>query len=381
MKILHYVHALDYGGIQRHVVRLLETIPQSDCQMDVCCRTRNFGVWAKRVEDLGRKLFYCPFGPDHLIFALRLSKLLRRGRYDILHWHIAPYAGFAVFLANLLGIKVVVSLHNTEFPSENKLLGRRPLKWLREKYVNKSLNYAVQHADAIVGVSKGALDAATLNHPGSHDRFSVILHGVDPTIVSTNLDKIAFRRSLGLQEDAFLVCHVGRLDPQKNHVGLIEIFSRIGQNASDARLIMVGDGPLRNKIEDLVSETKLNDNVLFLGFRDDAAAILALCDVLLFPSIWEGFGIVVLEAAMGGVPTVGSNIPGLTEAVVDGETGILCDVDDYSGMAAAVVKMYNNREFLRMLGAAARERVLKDFSLEKQCQAHLKLYESLIKKT
>ena len=147
---------------------------------------------------------------------------------------------------------------------------------------------------------------------------------------------------------------------------------------SQARLLLVGEGILRANVERRVAESKIDHAVRFLGLRNDVPRLMTLCDVLLFPSLQEGFPLVALEAGGAELPVVASKIPAMSEAIQDGVTGILHALDDLPGMADSVVKLLLDQSLRRRLGRAGRGRVQQEFSTSGAAHRLLSLYGRLI---
>mgnify|MGYP005847811181 FL=1 len=171
-----------------------------------------------------------------------------------------------------------------------------------------------------------------------------------------------------------MILHVGRFNPQKNHMGLLDVFERVLAQIPAARLVLVGDGPLRPAVERSVAERGIAEQVRLLGLRGDVPRLMGLSDVFLFPSFFEGFGLAALEANAAGLPVVASRVPGLTEAVADGQTGLLHDVADVDGMARSVARLIAEPDYRRQLGQAGRQRVEEGYSLEASARQLRDLY-------
>jgi glycosyltransferase involved in cell wall biosynthesis len=125
---------------------------------------------------------------------------------------------------------------------------------------------------------------------------------------------------------------------------------------------------------------KLGRSVRFYGYRDDVAALMSVCDAFLFPSIHEGLPVAVLEAGAAGLPVVGTLLPGLMEAVVDGSSALLHDVSDIEGMADSVIRVLSDRSLARSIGDAARAHVIRNFSDQTAAQRLLTVYEECLER-
>jgi glycosyltransferase involved in cell wall biosynthesis len=378
MRVLHLITALNPGGIERFVLNLLEYVPRNECTMDVCCRGKEKGAWAAHAQGLGAEVLTCPLTPWHLGFAVGLRQILRRGRYDILHCHLGAYSGFPVWLGHSVGIPVINTFHNTRFEPHRWWTKLPVLRSLRSVYSKLSVGYAVKKSDLLICVSQGVSDFV---HGGNEDprrKTHVLHHGVRVPDLWNEEQKASFKESLGFRKDSILIVNVGRFNVQKNHIAIIKVFARVSETNSRARLLLVGDGELRSEIERELVSRKLEEKERLLGPHDDVYTVLTGCDVFLFPSLYEGFGIAALEANAAGLPVVGSRIPGLVDAVEDGRTAILHESGDIEGMASSVLMLLQDQQKARRMGAAGRLRVQENFSLEMMAARQLALYRKCL---
>ena len=141
----------------------------------------------------------------------------------------------------------------------------------------------------------------------------------------------------------------------------------------------MGDGPLKDKLKEKSEKLKVTDRLIFAGFRTDIKAILSTIDLLVVPSLLEGFPMVTLEAMAMAKPVIATNIDGITEQIITGQDGILVPPKDNGALARAIIKVLNDRESAKRMGLAAREKVEKHFSIEKMVNETEKVYLSLIK--
>lgn len=374
MKVLHLITWLNPGGIERWIINMLEAIPRTDCEMDVCCQGFSRGKWAEHAEDLGAKVLLNPLTPDHVVFGIRLARILSQGGYNILHVHLGAYSGFPAWIGHRMDVKVITTLHCVNFPAERWFLKIPVMEWLRSVYAKWSIKYAVRESDFIVGVSQGTLDEFIANVDKFSSKSCVIPHGVNMSTSKPIQSRNLFLSKLDWLNDSPLIIHVGRFSAQKNHHGVLNVFKKVNDNLSKTRLVLVGEGALRPEIEQMAQELSLDDKIAFLGFRDDVAEIMGFCDLMLMPSLFEGFGIAAIEAAAAGLPVVGSRVAGLVEAVEDGRTGLLFEPHDCDGMAGAIVRLLLDNDFAKKMGEAGRQRVRKLFSIGKMADQYLSLY-------
>lgn len=184
-----------------------------------------------------------------------------------------------------------------------------------------------------------------------------------------------------IPQNSAVILFVGRITPEKGISELIQSFSKVLDNNIDVYLVLVGpyeeDGQL---IVDSISDTKVSERVRSVGFSSQPENYMAVADILCLPSYREGFGTVVIEAAAMGVPTIGTNIYGLTDAIVHGETGLLVPVGDEVALALAIKSLLANRSYLEKMSIAARIRAVEFFGSEGYSEMLIKEYEAFFKK-
>ncbi len=378
LKVLHIITNFNRGGIETWLISMLRAIPRSQCQIDFCCKGLDVGPLASLVEGLGAKVIHCPLGLAHIGFTQKLKQILTEGKYHVIHNHLEAYSGLPVWVSRQLGIPVITSFHNTKFEPQTKFTRLPFIRQLRSIYANISISYALRYSDLVTGCSQAVIDS--LNHKNSQSKkdFQVLYYGVNIVQPSTSEQRAEFRKSCGWSTDTPVIIHVGRLIEQKNHLGLLSVFKLVLEQIPTAKLLLVGIGPLQSLIEETVAKWDLSNAVYLLGFRDDVSFLMTKCDVFLFPSIHEGFPMVALEANAASLPVVGSRIPGLTEAVKDGETALLHDVRDIGGMAKSVIRLVRDREYSQQLARAGFTRIKDNYSTEVSAKQLQEIYSYFV---
>jgi glycosyltransferase involved in cell wall biosynthesis len=186
------------------------------------------------------------------------------------------------------------------------------------------------------------------------------------------------RSELGVGERAPLILHAGRFIEQKNHEGVLEVFERVVLAEPSARLVLLGVGPLLDRVLASIERRKLNRSVTYNGLRDDVVTrVLPASDVFLFPSLNEGFGLAALEANAASVPVVATNIAGLDEAVLSGRTAMLHAISDIEGMAGSVIGFLRDAALASKFGAAGREHAMS-YSHEASARKLRELYNDCL---
>jgi glycosyltransferase EpsF len=376
-RVLHLITSFNRGGIETWLISMLREIPRGKYQMDVCCKGTDIGPLASLAEQAGANVISCPLGPAHVGFAAKLQRILKEGKYDILHNHLEAYSGFPVWVAHQVKVPVITSFHNSHFEAQTSLTRLPIIRQIRSVYSVISIAYALRNSRLVTGCSQGVINSLDPDGKKLQTRSRVLYYGVNIPDLATSEECAQLRKEFGWEPDTPIILHVGRLIEQKNHLGLLSVFQQILQQVPTAKLLLVGKGPLEQMIEKSINQRGLSHAVRLLGARDDVPSLMSKCDIFLFPSIHEGLGVVVLEANASGLPVIGSRIPGLTEAVRDGETGILKEVGDIEGMAASAIALIKDFSYAQQMKNSGRTWIKDNFSTEVSAKRLLDIYDSL----
>lgn len=266
------------------------------------------------VRRLGAEIIYSPFPiGDKRNFFLNLRKVIRDGNYDVLHCHHDFISG--IYLSASLGSTVrrkIVHVHNTD----EGLLTPSPAKQFLLKEPLRQT--CLRLADQIVGISNETLSKFTHRASAKPGRDRVVYYGVDTKPFHEPIGTgEEFRLGLGLNATAKLLLFTGRMSPLKNPLFVVEVLAELVRTEPDAVALFAGAGDLEAEVLELALRMGVADKVKVLGWRDDTATIMRLCDVMIFPRLEEpkeGLGLVLVEAQAAGLPVLAS--PSITEDVV-----------------------------------------------------------------
>lgn len=294
IRVLHAVVNMNRGGAETFIMNLYRNVDRSRIQFDfLTCKP---GVFDKEIEDMGGMIHRVPYisevGPFKYQLLLK-EFFLRHPEYKILHSHLDKMSGLVCKAAKKSGVPIrIAHSHNTE--SEGS--------WAIKSYKWYSGTHIQKNATHYTACSKKA--AAWLFGKSSM-KVNIIKNGVESErFLFSEGRRQRIRKKLNLADDALLLGHVGRFNVQKNHAFLIEVFVRTLKSFPEARLILVGDGPLRKQMEGLAVRRGIRDKVLFLGVRDDIPDLLRAFDLMLFPSFHEGLPVTIIEAQAAGLPCI-----------------------------------------------------------------------------
>ncbi|MDI6869753.1 MAG: glycosyltransferase [Bacillota bacterium] len=331
--------------------------------------------WGCKVHDLPLSASLRPV--EDLRAAARLSLLLRRRRFDLVHVH-----GFKASLpgrvaAALFGTPVVYTVHNFVLEAAGGFR-RRLYLWCERALAPLTTRYI-----AVSEALRRDLDARARIAPG---RISVVYNGVPPHSPAPPGALAALRQELGLSDEVRVILCVARLVPEKGvdvllrAVAALREASRVGDPLPPFRLLVAGEGPRGETLRMLAGQLGLEDQVAFLGHRPDVPALLDLADVVALPSRAEGLSLFLVEALVAGRPVVAARAGGIAEVVEDGKSGLLVPVEDPLALAAAVRRLLTDRSLATRLGEGARERGSR-FSVDNMLRQTLAVYEASVRRT
>jgi glycosyltransferase involved in cell wall biosynthesis len=372
LKVLH-VAATTTGGVGLVILLLIRHIDRSRFALSAA-----FGrgyLLDSEFDTLDVPVYQIPTSRQpNVISILRgiveIYRVLSRGRYDIVQSHtsvggvIGRIAGWAARTP-----AVVWTVHG---------LGAHPgHPWWKRAILSSVEKVLDLFTDHYVAVSRDLLEQGVRAGIYRADKVTVIPNGLVLDNLRPVSDVAAKRRALGLPEDAAIAGTITRLEPQKANDRLLHAFARVARQCPDVQLVIAGDGPERPSLEALAARLSLTDRVHFLGWRTDVPDILSVLDVFCMTSRWEGCPMVLLEAMAMRKPVVATDIGGVREIVVSGETGLLVPLDDVEAMAAALTRLLTDPSEGDRMGAAGRRRVEDRFSADRMMSAYSRLYAEL----
>jgi glycosyltransferase involved in cell wall biosynthesis len=318
--------------------------------------------WTIHRLPIGRGLRW-PVAPFVLPPAIR--RVYDAVRFDLLRVHSLRYIGPAALLARRryrLDVPIVAHHHHLDASLLNPFIEGRVIRAVERVVVGSQ--FARRQASAELGVPA--------------DKFSVVPYGVDARFApGPRPGELSGRWGVGAEP---VVLFLGGLKARKNLSLLLDVWGEVARACPDARLVIVGSGPLRQRLEQQAGAPGAPGRVVFTGYvpERDKVDYYRLADVLLFPSALEGFGFTVAEAMACGLPVVASNRGSLPELVVDGEGGFLIDPDRRADVVAATVRLLRDASLRARLGAANVERAQQRFRWERCAADTAAVYEEVL---
>jgi glycosyltransferase involved in cell wall biosynthesis len=363
LKVLHVIPTLDRSGAEKQMVLLALGLPRDRFRVEVAALTRLGPFEADlRAADIPVTLFGKRHKADLLTFA-RLARLIKERHFDVVQTWIFAANVYGRLAARRAGVPVVITAE------------------MAVDLWKSRVQLAIDHwlarwTDCVVGNSKAVVEFYHTRAGIATDRLAMIPSGIDEE-EPPSLDPEEVCREFNLPPSAPLALFVGRLAQQKGVEDLLAALDLLQHVLPELRTLIVGAGPLRERLEDRAAAFQLGPFVRFLGHRDDVPRLLASADLLVLPSLYEGLPNVVLEAMRFRKPVVATAAPGTTEVVVDGQTGLLVPLRNPPALARAIRKVVEDRELARRLGEAGRVRVDAEFRVETMVERFGALYERL----
>ncbi len=338
MRILTVVHSLDLGGIESFLLNVFGALDKPDLQLEVCCTGGRVGLLAPEVRRLGIEVWCCPFRRNALSFRRRFRReLQRRQPFDVVHGHVGHYCGPSLMAAQQAGVHVRLAHYHNLHPGHKN-------DWMRRMYDRWMKHMVRRSATGILACSWAALRAHYRDQWKSDERMEVIRLGVPVTALQNADAREEVRNEFRIAPGARLIGHIGSFRAQKNHSTLVEVARRVVDRRPNVRFLLVGDGPLRSQVFDQVRRCGLCSYVTFAAQRRDVPRLLSAMDLLVLPSLSEGFSLVLIEAQCAGVPVVASAAPWAWEAVAPAFHTYLRDPFDVTGMAEAILALLEDAE-------------------------------------
>lgn len=290
IRILHVIGIMDRGGAETMIMNLYRHTDHSKIQFDFVENTQENGLFENEIIGLGGRIYHCPrFTGNIFVYSNWWKSFFdsHADEYMYVHGHLGSTAAIYLSVAKKYGIKTIAHSHN--------VYGNNSIKTLEYKTLSFPTRYI---ADYLFACS----NEAGIDRFGKRKEFKIIRNSIDIKKYVFNRGKRKqIRSELKIQDDSLVIGNVGRFYEQKNHSFLLEVFREIYIKNSKAVLMLVGDGPLKNDIVKYAEKLGILENTLFLGIRDDIPELLSAMDVMVFPSLYEGFGIAALEAQANGL--------------------------------------------------------------------------------
>jgi glycosyltransferase involved in cell wall biosynthesis len=365
IRVMHVVSSLQMGGVEKIVRNFAAHLDRKRYQVSACALDTD-GVFGNEIKDMGLSVFVLGrrTGIDLSLFR-SLYRLFRSQRIDIVHTHNFAPLLYATIPGRLAGVKGLVHTEHarTCFPDTKR-------RMVAERWLTRMV-------DVITAVSPQAKNDMVEHEHIPADDIKVIWNGIETFLPEASRDGMELRRELGISKDALVVGVCCRLSAQKGIAYLLQAARDILSKNPNTVFLIVGDGDLRQELREQTSELGIEKNVIFAGFRADIVEILKILDVYVLPSLFEGTPLGLLEAMLAGKLVVVTRVGSNAEIVENGISGLVAEPKDSQSLANAINFMLQSKETRAEMEKAARERVLKYFTLDRMIGDYDDLYQHL----
>jgi glycosyltransferase involved in cell wall biosynthesis len=375
IKVLHIITQLVLGGAQDNTLVTVAKHNRSKFQVHLASNPNGFWLErSKKVADVFHPLTHLvnPISPfEDFIALIEIVKLLRREKFDIIHTHSSKAGILGRWAGRIAGVPVIVhTVHGFAFHDFMPT-------WKKQLYIFLE-RISRSCADFYITVSELNRKEAVQLKLFNFDNSITVYSGIDLTKLDRDADLNLVKSQIGIPEKWQTIVSVGRLDRQKSPGFLIDSFAHVLQHHPDTLLLLVGDGELRQELEDQVSRLDITNKVRFLGSREDVPEILKIADIFALSSLWEGLGRAMTEAMLVGKPVVVPAIYGIPEIVHHHETGLLFEAKNVEQLADNLVYLLDHPDERDRLGQNAKNLTRKLFDGDAMVRQIEGVYEKLL---
>ena len=300
---------MNRGGIESYMMNYYRHFDHKIIQIDfVVHNAGGYGYYDEEIKNLGGQIFTLPQKSKHpLSYTTLLKTILKKGNYKIIHTHMDAMGAWVLKVAQNCGIPVrIAHSHNTKHLTNN------PIKLFFLEQARKKIN---QYATHRMACSEMAGKWLFKDQP-----FQIIRNAIEAEMFKFNPEaRRQIRQKYNIKNN-FLIGHVGRFDTQKNHMFLLDVFAEIHKTIPKSKLILIGEGHLKEAIQQKISTLNLEEHVILTGVRDDVNLFYNAFDLFVLPSLFEGLPVVAIENQANGCPT-------FLSSEITRETQISTDID------------------------------------------------------
>jgi len=375
-RVAYILTPITFGGSEKVSLNFLRTVDRSRYDVQPILLTRPWEeepYFAREAHQLGYAYCTVPVslksGGDPLRVlrvAYRLHSILKEGAFDLVHTHgyFADICGLP--MARLLGLPGISTCHGF-IDNDRKL-----------KIYNLLDTIALRLCKTVIAVSDGIRDEL-VRRGIQASRITVIPNAVAPHCGTEKMRtcRMEKRRTLNIAPHEYVIGYIGRLSGEKGLTYLVEAVAKIRDAAVPVKLLIVGDGPERENLEQQVKDINLGNMVTFAGFQTDIENWLPALDVFTLPSLTEGTPMALLEAMAAGVPVIATAVGGVPKVVTDGVDGLLVPPENVGAISEKILWLKDDIELQRRLGRAGSDTVTCKYGINSWCRTIESLYSGV----
>jgi glycosyltransferase involved in cell wall biosynthesis len=333
-----------------------------------CC-LRGDGPYEKKLDDIGVQVRN--FRMNNLLkfwVVFKIVQYIKDNRINIVNTASFPSDVYGRIAAKLAGVPIILStLHRLDGHKHERIY--RLFFWLD--------TLTMLFTTKIIAVSKIARDYLIQWHNVNPTKIVTLYNGIDTNKYKADMNGSCLLNEFNLHKNYPTVGVIGRLDKMKGIDCFLNAVAEIVKKTKEAQFLIVGDGPLKGELKKRAYYLGILERVVFTGFRKDIPDILSIIDILVASTLSEALPTSILEGMSAGKPVVATNVGGVPEVVINGETGILIPSKDSDALAAAILELLESPEKRVMMGKKGRQHVMEHFSIENMVREYERFYDSL----
>ena len=370
LRVVAMIDDASLGGGQMHVLLLSKYLHREN--IEVAIATESTGWLVAQAQKLNiathpiaisNKLTWQSFQ--------NIYRLLKTQKFDVIHTH----GGTAGFWGRLVAAclnhkpKIIHTYHGLHYlnTAQTKSL-KQKIKTAIFQQIDQLL---LQITDQIICVCRSDYEKAIAAKVANPSKTAIVYNGIEISKFSQPINQETSRKIFATASTDFIFGNVGRLHEQKGHKHLLQAFAKVSDRA---RLLIIGDGELKDELIKLADDLKISDRVLFFGARSDVHEFLSAIDVFVMPSLWEGQPIALLEALAMGKPCIVTDVDGIPEIITNNVNGYLVKPKDIAGLTQAMNQAIDNPEILQKLAKAGVSTITEKFLAQNMAKAIANIY-------
>ncbi len=365
---MQVVHCMDIAGAEKVVYSIVRNLSKEKFTFSICCLDF-IGELGKRLTEEAFEVFslHRKSGTDFALIR-KLIGILSDRQIDVIHAHqYTPYFYGATAAILSRRCKIIFTEHGRHQPDRIRL---------KRVIYNQFLNL---FTNRITGVSNFSKDSLVRYEKLPANKIDVIYNGINLEEFKISTDREVKRKELGIDYGEVAIGMIGRFDPIKNHRMLLVAFRDVLKHISRAKLLLIGDGPLKEECKEFASELGVSNCVVFLSRRSDIAELLQAIDILVLSSNAEAASLTLLEAMAAGLPVIATEAGGNPEIILRDQTGLLVPAKNHIEFAKAIISLIQDPEKRRKMREAGKRRVRSLFSIDRMLKQYENLYLILAK--
>lgn len=373
IKVLHLLTATEQnkavGGAETLLLSMLRRIDKEKFNFVICYGSKGIlnGEFKKAGADIVALDAHLHFDIPAI---LKIKKVIEGKDIDIVHSHQPRLDLLGTIAARVARRPMVLTRHLS--------ISESPINAFKRFIFIIADRFTLNCVEKAICASKSIAEDLVVREGIERRKTDVIYAGLDLDIYDKEVQKGGTRKEFNIPLDAPLVGTIGRINAQKAHQYFLMAASEVLKEVPQARFLLIGDGPLKGAQEQLAKSLGIESNVVFTGFRSDIPEMIADMDIFALSSLTEALAVVNMEAMAMRKPVVSFKVGGVSELVVDTQTGLLITPKDWRSFARAILKLIRDKQMAHEMGLAGRKRVEENFALETMVHRHEQLYRDIL---